>query len=65
MLIYVTASALVDLDGFLTRESAEKLLVAPALTLALIPLAYAVAWCSKREQDRLWKRLRARAATST
>jgi hypothetical protein len=64
LLIYVTVSALVDLDGFLTRENAEKLLIAPALTLAVIPLAYAVAWYSKREQERLSKRLRASAATS-
>jgi hypothetical protein len=49
-----------DLDGFLTGENAEKLLIAPALTLAVIPLAYAVAWYSKREQQRLWKRLRTR-----
>ena len=38
-----------DLGGFLTRENAEDFLVGPALTLALVPLLYAVAWYSRRE----------------
>jgi hypothetical protein len=64
MLIYVAVSILVDLSGFLTRENAENLVVAPALTLALIPFAYLVASYSKREKDRLRRRFRVQAGTT-
>ncbi|MEJ7792031.1 MAG: hypothetical protein WKF65_08690 [Gaiellaceae bacterium] len=49
-----------DVPGFLTRENAEDFLVGPALTLALIPFLFAAAWWSRREDERLHKRLRAR-----
>jgi hypothetical protein len=50
--------ALSDLDAFLTRETAERFLVVPALTLAFIPFLYLVAWFSPWEQARLRKRWR-------
>lgn len=43
-------SALGDIDGLFTFESAEDLLVAPALTLALLPLLYLVGVLSAYEQ---------------
>ena len=49
-----------DLDGFLTRENAEDFLVGPALTLTLVPFLYAAALMSRREQQNLRKRFRAR-----
>jgi hypothetical protein len=59
LLAYVAFSALSDLGGFLTRDNAEKFLVAPALTVAFIPFLYCVGWLSRREQGNLWKRIRA------
>jgi hypothetical protein len=47
-----------DLNGFLTGENAEDLLVAPALTLASVPFLYGVAWLSRREQENLGRRFR-------
>jgi hypothetical protein len=41
------------LDGAVSRGRAEELLVGPALTLALIPLLYVVAWWSRREKENL------------
>jgi hypothetical protein len=58
LLAYIAFSALTDLGGFLTRENAEKLLVAPGLTVAFVPFLYCVGWLSKREQANLRKRLR-------
>jgi hypothetical protein len=55
---YFFVRALGDLDSFLTRHRAEDFLVGPALTIALIPFLYALAWMSRREQDNLRKRLR-------
>jgi hypothetical protein len=57
-LVYVTIRALTDVDGFLTRENAEDLLVVPALTLALIPFLYAWSVYSAHEQAALRRRLR-------
>jgi hypothetical protein len=57
-LAYVFIKALGNLDGFLTRENAEDFLVGPALTIALIPFLYVVAWLSLREQRTLRERLR-------
>jgi hypothetical protein len=48
LMIYVSISAISDLDGLLTRENAETFLLAPALTLAFVPVLYIVAWLSKR-----------------
>lgn len=42
LLAYVLVSALSDLSGFLTRENAEHLLLAPALTLASFPILFVV-----------------------
>jgi hypothetical protein len=56
LMLYVAVRALGDLGGFLTRENAEDFLVAPVLTLALIPFLCLVAWVSKRELDTLRKR---------
>jgi hypothetical protein len=52
--------ALTDLDGFLSRDTAESFLIGPALTVALVPFLYAVAWVSRTEQARLRRRFRAR-----
>jgi hypothetical protein len=56
LIIYVTVSAITDLDGLLTRQHGEQLLVAPALTLAFVPFFYAVAWVCRRELDNLRRR---------
>jgi hypothetical protein len=58
-LVYFAVRALTDIDGFLTRENAEELLVGPALTVTLVPVAYGLAWRSRREQENLRKRFRA------
>lgn len=42
LLAYVLVSALSDLSGFLTRENAEDLLLAPALTLTSFPILFVV-----------------------
>jgi hypothetical protein len=41
--------ALFDLDGFLSRENLERVLVAPLLAVAFIPFLCLVAWYSQRE----------------
>lgn len=56
---YFAISALSDLEGFLTRENAESFLVGPALTVALIPFLYGVAWLSRWEQKRVRERFKA------
>lgn len=55
-LAYVTFAAATDLDGLLTSENAERLLVAPALAVSLVPFLYAVSWWSDREQRKLRQR---------
>jgi hypothetical protein len=59
---YVGVSAISNLDGFLTRKNAEDLLAAPALTLALVPFLFVVAWVSRREQENLRQRFRSATA---
>jgi hypothetical protein len=54
--IYFLVRALSDLNGFLTRQNAERFLVGPALTLALIPALWALAWLSRRERENLRRR---------
>jgi hypothetical protein len=55
-LVYFLVRALTDLGAFLTREHAEDILVGPGLTLCLLPLLYAFAWWSRREQQQLHNR---------
>jgi hypothetical protein len=58
---YVGLTALADLvDGAVGRQRVEELLVAPGLTIAVIPLLYIVAWWSRRDQERLRRRFRVR-----
>jgi hypothetical protein len=59
---YVGVSAISNLDGFLTRKNAEDLLAAPALTLALVPFLFVVAWVSRREQENLRQHFRSATA---
>lgn len=47
---YFLARVFADLDGFLTRGTAEDFLVGPVMTLALVPFLYTAAWVSRREQ---------------
>jgi uncharacterized membrane protein (DUF4010 family) len=56
LMLYVAARALGDWGGFWTRENVEDFVVAPALTLALVPFLCLVAWESRRELDNLRKR---------
>jgi hypothetical protein len=55
---WVLVSALTDIDGLLTREHAERLLLAPAFTLAFLPFLYAIWRWSRWEQDRTMRRWR-------
>lgn len=57
-LIWFVVNVAADPGGFLSRDTAERLLVVPALTLASIPLLYLVACYSRYEQQRIRKRLR-------
>jgi hypothetical protein len=58
---YFGLRALGDLvDGAVSRQRVEELLVAPGLTIAMIPLLYIVAWWSRRERERLRRRFRVR-----
>jgi hypothetical protein len=45
----------------LTRETLEKLLVAPVLTVAFVRFAASLGWVVRREQENLRKRFRPRA----
>jgi hypothetical protein len=47
---YFVARVFSDLDGFLSRGTAEDFLVAPVMTIALVPFLYAAAWVSRRDQ---------------
>jgi hypothetical protein len=60
LLTYAAVKAITDPSSLFTRENAETLLVAPALTVAFVPLLWAWAWISRREQENLRKRFRAR-----
>jgi len=59
-LAYVGVKTVTDPSSLFTRENAETLLIAPALTVAFLPLLWAWAWASNREQENLRKRFRAR-----
>lgn len=43
--------AITDSDRFLSRDTAERFLVVPAMSVASIPLLYLVAWYARREQE--------------
>jgi hypothetical protein len=53
LLSYAAVAAILDPSGLFTRENAETLLVAPALTLAFVPLLWTWAWVSRRERENL------------
>jgi hypothetical protein len=55
---WVLVEALTDLHGLLTREHAERLLLAPAFTLAFIPFLYAICRLSRWDQERTMRRWR-------
>jgi hypothetical protein len=57
-LSYLTIRAVMDVDGFLTRENLEDFLVPPLLTVALVPFLLGAAWGSRREQESLRRRFR-------
>jgi hypothetical protein len=62
LLTYVAVKAVTDLDGLLTRDTLEGLLVAPSLTVAFVPYLYCVGWIVRREQENLDKRFREQGA---
>jgi hypothetical protein len=55
---YVAGRGAGDLLDGVGRERAEEFLIGPALTIALIPFLYAVAWWSSRDTQTLRKRAR-------
>jgi hypothetical protein len=57
---YVAIKAATNLDGFLARETLERLLVAPALTVAFVPFLAGLGWIVRREQENLRRQFRAR-----
>jgi hypothetical protein len=59
LLGYAVVAATLDPSGLFTRENAETLLVAPAMTFAFVPLLSMWAWVSRREQENLRRRFRA------
>jgi hypothetical protein len=59
LLIYVVVEATHDPGSLFSRENAETVLIAPVLTFAFVPLLWAWAWLSRREQENLRKRFRA------
>jgi hypothetical protein len=56
LIAYVVVTAATDLSRFLARENVEDLVIAPMLTLALVPFLWLTAWYSRREQVNLRKR---------
>jgi hypothetical protein len=55
---WVIASAVTDLHGLLTREYGERLVLAPALTLAFVPFLYGIWRWSRRDYERTMRRWR-------
>ena len=62
LMLWVAVEAATSLKSLLTRENAEDLLLAPALTLAFVPYLQLVAWRSRRELENLRKRWRTAGA---
>jgi hypothetical protein len=60
LLVHVVVKVTGDPSGLFMRENLETLLIAPALTLAFVPLLAAWAGISHREQENLRKRFRPR-----
>lgn len=56
LLAYVTERVIADPSAFFARETAEDFLVAPALSLAVLPLLGVIAWYSRWELLQLRKR---------
>jgi hypothetical protein len=56
-LSHFLARVISDPGGFFNRSTAEDVLVGPALTAALLPVLYGLAWWSRREQHQLRARL--------
>ncbi|TML62909.1 MAG: hypothetical protein E6G22_07180 [Actinobacteria bacterium] len=59
LLAYFVVKAILNPANLFTREHAERLLVAPILTFAFVPLLWAWGWISRREQENLRRGLRA------
>jgi hypothetical protein len=53
LLVCAAVAASRDPSGLFTRENAETLLIAPALTFAFVPLLWAWGWISRRERTNL------------
>jgi hypothetical protein len=58
LLAYAAGHVIGNLSGLFTRENAETLLIAPALTFAFVPFLWAWGWISRREQQNLRRRFR-------
>jgi len=56
LIIYAVESAATDPDGLFSRDHAERFLVGPVMTIALMPLLIAIAWWCRREQQNLCRR---------
>lgn len=58
LMLYVVVSALIDVNGLLTRDHGEHLLLAPAFTLAFVPFLFLVWQWSRWDSRRIMSRWR-------
>jgi hypothetical protein len=58
LMTWVIVRALTNIRGLLTRDQAERLLVAPAFTLALLPFLYLMWWWGRWDEQQIMRRWR-------
>jgi hypothetical protein len=56
LITWLAVHAATDVGGLLTRGNAERLLLVPVFTVALLPFLFGVWWCSQWERVRIIRR---------